>query len=111
MEFVPLVVLTALIKKIVDTIKYLAAGDVNAVVTQIVAWLAGIAVAFLGAKSDWANSIQVGDVALSTLNNWSVALIGINLASTAGLTWDAIKAVDGSNSAVVPTLLRPPEQV
>jgi hypothetical protein len=107
MEFVPLVVLTALIKKIVDTIKYAVAGDVNAVATQIVAWLAGIGVAFLGANSDWANQMQIGGLPLDALNNWSIVLAGINLASTAGLAWDAIKAIDNDNSAAVPNLLAP----
>lgn len=105
MEFVPLLVLSALIKKIVDTVKYGAAGDVNAVVTQVVAWLAGIAVAFLAASSDFGDSIAVNGDFLGLLNGWSVALVGLNLASTAGIGWDIIKAVDSSNSAVVPNLL------
>lgn len=105
MEFVPLVVITSLIKKLVDFIKYAANGDVNAVVTQLVAWLLGIAVAFIAANSDWGSTIDVSGKTLASLNGWSLVLVGFVLASTAGVGWDLIKAVDGSNSAVVPALL------
>lgn len=105
MEFVPMIVLTALIKKIVDTVKYAAAGDMNAVVTQVVAWLAGIAVAFVAANSDWGDAIVVNGDVMSLLNGWSLSLVGMNLASTAGVTWDFIKAFDNSNSAIIPNLL------
>jgi hypothetical protein len=105
MEFIPLVVLTALIKKVMDTLKYGLAGDVNAVVTQFVAWATGIGVTFVAANSDWAETMIVNGTAMGTLNGWSLALIGVNLASTAGVAWDVIKAVDNNNSAEVPNLL------
>lgn len=105
MEFVPLVVVTSLIKKLVDFIKYAVNGDINAVVTQLVAWVLGIAVAFIAANSDWGSTIDVGGKSLASLNAWSLVLVGFVLASTAGVGWDVIKAVDGSNSAVVPSLL------
>jgi hypothetical protein len=107
MEFVPLIVLTALIKKIVDTVKYLVAGDVNAVVTQFLAWAAGIALAFVAANSDWGDTIMVNGQTLGGLNGWSLAFVGINLASLAGFGWDTLKAIDNTNSAAVPTLLAP----
>lgn len=105
MEFVPLLVLSALIKKIVDTVKYGAAGDVNAVATQIVVWIAGVLVMFAAAASDLGAQLTVNGHSLGDLNNWSVVLVGVNLASTASVGWDVIKAVDNSNSAAVPNLL------
>lgn len=107
MDFVPLVVLTALVKKLVDTVKYLVAGDVNAVVTQLLAWAAGIGLAFVTANSDWGDAILVNGESLGTLNGWSLAFVGVNLASLAGFGWDALKAIDGTNSATVPNLLAP----
>lgn len=105
MELVPLLVLSALVKKIVDTVKYSLSGDVNAVVTQLTAWAAGIAVAFVAAHSDFAATLAVNGGVLDQLNNWSLAIVGINLASVAGVGWDTIKAVDNSNSAATPNLL------
>lgn len=108
MEFVPLLVMTALVKKLVDFAKYGTSGDVNALVTQVVAWAAGVAAAFVTANSDWGDTIIVNGDPLALLNGWSLALMGVNIASLAGVGWDAIKAVDASNSAVVPTLLNHP---
>lgn len=113
MDFVPLLVMSALVKKLVDFVKYITANDWNAVVTQIVAWIAGIALAFVGADSDWAQNIIINGLPLSNLNNWSLVFVGVNVASLAGFGWDTLKAIDGSNSAAVPHLLhdeRPPRQ-
>lgn len=106
MDFVPLLVMAALVKKIVDMVKFLAAGDTNAAVTQIVAWLTGIAAVFIAAKSDFGNEMLINGLALSSLNNWALVFAGLTLASTAGVGWDAISAVDNSNSATTPRLLR-----
>ena len=105
MDFVPLVVLSALVKKLIDTVKYAAAGDLNAVSTQILTWLSGIAVVAVAAHSDIAQTLAVNGFTLGSLNGWSQVLVGVNLASTASVGWDVIKAVDASNSAVVPNLL------
>lgn len=105
MELGTTAVLAAMIKKIVDFLKYAANRDVNAVVTQITSWAAGVAVTFLVAHSDFAGGVAIHGTLMSNLNNWSVALIGVNLASLAGVGWDAIKAIDNTNSAVVPDLL------
>jgi hypothetical protein len=107
MDFVPLLVMTALVKKGVDFVKYVANRDVNAVVTQIVAWGMGIALAFIAANSAWAESILINGIPLSVLSGWSLAFVGVNIASLAGFGWDTIKALDGSNSAVIPDLLPP----
>lgn len=108
MEFVPLLVMTALVKKVVDFVKYGTSGDVNAVVTQLTAWAAGVAAAFLAANSDWGDSIMVNGDPLAFLNGWSLTLLGVNIASVAGFGWDTLKALDNSNSAAVPDLLDTP---
>lgn len=105
MEFVPMVVLSALIKKLMDFAKYAANGDVNAVITQVCSWAAGILVAFVAANSDFGDAVAVNGMALGSLNGWSLAIVGVTLASTAGIGWDTLKAIDSSNSAVVPNLL------
>jgi hypothetical protein len=108
MEFVPLVLMVALVKKGVDFIKYVTSGDINAVVTQIVAWALGVGLAFLGANTDWAENFDVNGQALSTLNGWALVFAGVNIASLAGFGWDTLKAIDNRNSAVVPDLLAHP---
>jgi hypothetical protein len=108
MEFVPLLLMVSIVKKVVDFVKYATSGDVNALVTQLVAWAVGIGLAFLAATSDWADNFDVNGQPVSTLNGWSLVFVGLAIASTAGFGWDAVKAIDGSNSAVVPNLLARP---
>ena len=105
MEFVPLLVMSAMVKKIVDFAKYATNMDVNALITQVVAWAAGVGVAFVAASSDFAQSFQVNGIGLGELNGWSLALFGFTLSSAAGVGWDTIKAVDNNNSAAVPPLV------
>lgn len=107
MEFVPLLVMVALVKKAVDFIKYVTSGDLNAIITQLVAWAVGIALAFIAANSDWADTIMINGEPLNSFNNWSLVFVGLNVASLAGFGWDTLKAIDGSNSAAVPNLLHP----
>lgn len=105
MEFVPVVVLAALVKKATDTIKYITNGDVNAFVTQLVVWAIGIAFTILFAHSDFGNSIEIAGTNLSGLNVWSQVLVGLNVASVGSVGWDAIKAFDNTDSAATPSLL------
>ena len=105
MEFVPLVVMTATVKKIVDLLKYGTNNDLNALITQLVAWAAGVLVVAITAASDWGSTFAIGEFRLSDMNVWSQLLAGVQLASTAGFGWDVLKAVDGTNSAIVPRLL------
>ena len=105
MDFVPLLVLSAVVKKVVDTLKYATNGDVNALVTQVVTWVTGMVMTWIGANADISKDLAVNGVALGSLNGWSQVLVGFVLASTAAVGWDTMKAIDGSNSAVVPSLL------
>jgi hypothetical protein len=104
MDFGTAVALSALVKKIVDFAKYAMNADLNACVTQIVAWLVGIAVVMLTATSDLGTHIAVAGTSLESLNGWIQAFVGANLASLAGFGWDTLKSVDNSNSAAVPDL-------
>jgi hypothetical protein len=105
MEFLPAVAMMALIVKVIDFGRYARAGDINGVVTQLVAWAAGVIVLLLVSRTTWADGITVGDRALSTLNFWSVFFAGISISSAASLVKDTLKSVDNHNSSAIPTLL------
>ncbi len=107
MAFVPALAMIALIKKLVDFTRYAKAGDINGIITQLVAWAAGIAVFFLAAQSDWADGIEIGDRALSVLNGWSLVMAGLAAGSSASVFQDFLKSNDNTNSAAIPTLLPP----
>ena len=106
MEFLPALALLALIKKLIDFLRYASAGDVNGVVTQLVTWGGGVGAVLLVAQTDWASGIDVGNMTLATLNVWSLLFVGLTLSSGAGVVHDVTKAVDGSDSAVLPKLVR-----
>lgn len=96
MEFVPLLALAALLIKLVDFGKSVSNGDPNAIVTQLVAWVAGIGVILLGAQTDFASAIVIGGSPLGSLNAWSQVLVGLTFASTASFLSDTVRAVDNT---------------
>lgn len=98
-------VATATVKKVVDFVRYLSAGDARSVVTQVLSWVAGIGVAFLLAASDITQRFDIGGgYPLGNANGASLVLIGIGLASGASFGVDLLKARDNSQSAAVPPL-------
>jgi hypothetical protein len=105
MEFVPIVVMLALVKKIVDTAKYATARDWNGVITQLVVWVGGFVVVAAFAASDWAGLVAFGDINLAQMNLWSQILAGTAVGSAAALAKDTLKAVDNSQSERTPPLL------
>jgi len=111
MEFVPVVAMGLLIIKLIDFFRYLAAyprtRDLNGIVTQLVAWIAGVVVLLLVANTSWAPNIVIGGFALSKLGFWSLVFYGMATASGASLTNDLRKALDNHQSAAVPTLVGP----
>lgn len=102
-----LATLLALAKKLVDLAKCVVAKEYVKARTQIVAFLAGIAVVFLGAATQWADGLQIGGHALGALNFASKLLLGLMLASGGGIVTDTIKALDNTDSAALPPLAPP----
>jgi hypothetical protein len=105
MPFIPTVAMAVLTLKIIDLLRYARVPDINGVLTQLSAWIAGVLVVLLAAQTDWARSINIGDKNLHTLGFWSLVFYGLSAGSTASLAKDTLKAVDNSNSAAIPTLV------
>ncbi len=108
MEFVPIGVMLATVGKVVDFVRYVRAGDRNAIAIQILAWAAGFGVVALAAQTPWAAGLDFGGFTLDRLNLASQLLVGISIGSSMSLVADFKKAVDNSQSAAVPPLLGPP---
>lgn len=105
MDFVPFAAAGVLIIKLIDFIRYASARDINAVVTQLAVWIAGVLGVMLLANTAWARGLTVAGVPLSALGFWSQVFYGMSLSSTGSIVNDFKKAIDNSNSAFVPTLL------
>ena len=104
MEFVPVVVLGALVLKFTDLLKLLSAKDWRAAITQLTAWASGVAGVALVAQTDFASAVPVGDFTLATLNGWSLIVAGLSLASTASVGYDVKRAIDNNDTAKMPPL-------
>jgi hypothetical protein len=105
MEFVPTLAMLALTVKVIDWLRYLRAGDMNGVLTQLAAWVAGVLVVLLVAQTAWSDGIQVGGTNLHVLGFWSLVFYGMSAGSGASLAKDTLKAVDNTNSAAIPVLV------
>lgn len=107
--FVPMLAMLALVGKFVDFLRYASkfSRHRNAVLTQLIAWVAGIVVVQLFAHSSWADSLPVGDSTLGHLNFWSQLIYGLGFASIASAAADFKRAVDNNDSAAVPPLVEP----
>src|SRR5687767_1493915 len=100
-----LLLLGAFAKKIVDFLRQLRGKDTSAVVTQLVAWLSGIAVVFLAANIDFASAIEVANVSLDQMSGWTQVVLGLVAGSLGSLSKDALKALDRFQTEAAPKLL------
>ena len=107
MEFLPVVAMGLLVVKGLDFLRYARARDLNGVLTQLSAWAVGILVVWLVSQSDWADGINIGDLALGKLGVWSIVFVGMSVASGASFAKDITKAIDNHQSAAIPTLTAP----
>lgn len=105
---VSFLVLGTLAGKIVELFKYLKNGDRNGAFTLLSVWIAGIMVIFLGANADAFSALVVPgmEVPLGSLNWASLVLVGMSLTSFIAFGYDFKKALDNSDSAKQPPLLK-----
>lgn len=96
MEFIPVVIMAALIAKLIDFGKALSNRDGNAAVTQLVAWAAGVLIVVLFARSDFANGVAYGGVVLENMNLWTQIIVGMAVSSVASVGNDVRQAVDST---------------
>lgn len=105
MPFVPLVAMGAIVYTLINFLKNLVNKLFSPVLTQLIAWFAGVVVTVGFASTDWADTITFGDRALSSLNGSSQVVIGLMASSLFGVVREAVKAVDSSDSATKPPLV------
>lgn len=100
----------AFVKKIVDFPAYIKGKDYDAVTKVSLAWLAGIAVAFLLQATDFAKDFQLAGVVLSDTNPATVIFFGLSIASVASVGTDWLAARDNTRTSAVPPLVdNPPD--
>ena len=105
MEAITLVALVALMKKIVDTFKYVTNKDVNAFVTQLVTWLTGVVTVWLATSADITSGLSIFGTTFGALNGGSILLGGMIFSSAASVVYDIQASRDNNDTAATPPLL------
>lgn len=85
MEFVPLLAIGALTKKLVDLAKALRTRDFNGALTMVAVALAGVAAVWVASRTAWASTITLGGRSLGDLSFLSIVFVGVNVASFGAL--------------------------
>jgi hypothetical protein len=105
MPLVPLIALGTIVFSFVNVLKFASGGQWNAVITQIIAWVAGIAGIFLAGETQFASGIAVGDTNLELLDTPSKLFLGLVATSLLSTVNEIKKAIDHTDSASTPPLL------
>lgn len=106
MEFAPTLALAALVISIINFLKYVRSLDWNGVLTQLIVWVAGVVALVLAAATQFASGISVGDTTLDKLNGPGLIFVGLSLASIGSFATEIKKALDQSDSAAKPPLIK-----
>lgn len=96
------------INKTVSVIKAAANKDVNGAVTQFVVWIVGFIGIMLAAHAQMTQDVIIPGLTtpLGSLDWTSLLLIAWILGGTGSFAFDFKKAIDGSDKAAEPSLLR-----
>lgn len=105
MPLVPLIALGTVVFSFVNVLKFASGRQWNAVVTQLIAWVAGIAGIFLAGATQFASGIAVGNMTLASLDGASKLFLGLIATSLLSTVNEIKKAIDSSDSAATPPLL------
>lgn len=97
--------LLALVKALVDFLKFVRAGNINGWLTLLVVWLGGVGVTILYSFSDFADQFEVLGVTLGTASLATLILFGLGLGSSAVVVNEFKTAIDSSDSATKPPLV------
>lgn len=103
MEFVPILALSALVKKLVDFFKFLTNRDWNGAITMLVTWGAGIVALLVASQTDWADGINIGDKTLASLSFLSMVFVGMSVSSFGAVAgYDIPKSVGPTGQDKLP---------
>ncbi len=73
--------------------------NVNGIVTQLIAWAAGIAAIFIASATQLAPQVSFGSEKLSTMDFWTKLFIGLIATSILSTVNEVKKAIDSNDTA------------
>ena len=113
---IAIALLIATVKKVTDFPAQIAQGDRNAIIKQTIAWVVGIAGAFLLRATDFGSGItviaahdSVAALTLASVNPWTVVVFGFSIGSGASVALnDLPSAVDRYRTSSVGPIIDGP---
>jgi hypothetical protein len=99
------ILIALLVAKVTDFVRFIRGHDWSSVLTQLLSWVAGVVGVFLTAHSDWGDWVVPGlEKAIADVNGATQVLLGMAISSFGSIIIDFKKAIDKTDSAVVPQL-------
>jgi len=99
-----LVALGSIVYTLVNFIRYARVTDWSSVISQLLAWAAGVIATFVVAHTDLAAAFSFGGKNLAQVGWFSQFLVGLAAASSISIVYQFTKAVDHTQSAKVPAM-------
>ncbi len=106
MSFTPLVAVGTLVFTFVNFLTYLFSRNRNGVLTQGIAWAAGIAGIYIASATQYASQIRLGSHALSGMDPGTKIFLGLIATSILSTVNEIKKAIDAKDSAEKAPLLK-----
>jgi hypothetical protein len=102
MPITPIVLVGSLVYAFIQFMKDLTNRNMNAVITQLSVWVAGVAAITLAAATDYADAVNIGDKTLADLSTWSLVFIGLLASSLFSVVHDVTRTIgnDGGTKLV-----------
>jgi hypothetical protein len=110
MSLTPLVAVGTLVFTVVNFLTYLRSRNWNGVLTQLIAWVAGVVGIVIAAHSQYGSQITFGTQKLSSTNGWTQVFLGLIATSLLSTFNELKKAIDNKDSAKKAPLLPPPAE-
>ena len=99
MSFSPLVAVGTLVFTFVNFLTYLTSRKWNSVLTQLIAWAAGIAGIFIASATQFAPAITFGSQSLSGMDPGTKIFLGLIATSILSTFNELKKAIDNNDTA------------
>lgn len=100
-----LLLLATFISKFMDFLKFARARDTNGVLTQVIAWSAGVIGVFLFAETDFARGVSLGGVALAEASGATKVFAGLMAISLLSKVYDFQKSFDNTQTSATPSIV------
>jgi hypothetical protein len=105
MSFSPLVAVGTLVFTFVNVLTYIRSKNLNGVVTQAIAWVAGIVAILIAAHTQFAPQISFGSQKLSQMDWQTQVFLGLIATSILSTVNEVKKAIDTTDSAAKAPLI------